>query len=187
MKRETVDWLPRSVASLVQRTSGSALANARSAADLLGTAIADRTELTRQLLTEHEPPDPGGALSPISPDECLRLLASCSLGRLAYIARARVPDIVPVNFSLHDGDLLIRSGPGPKLQAAERRELVAFEVDRIDEDAKTGWSVVVHGVAERVPWSDELHVEVGPSWATGPRQHVIRLSPRRITGRRLRG
>lgn len=73
------------------------------------------------------------------------------------------------------------AGPGPKLQAAERRELVAFEVDDVDEEAHTGISVVVVGRASREP--DE---EDGPTpWADGPRRHLVRIRPTRVSGRRL--
>lgn len=179
--------LPRTLTRLVHRSGGSALANARSAALSLTASISDRTELSRLLMTATAAPGPGGALVAMPPEECVRLLAGCSLGRLAYLARAGVPDIVPVNYVLDGDDVLIRSGPGPKLQAAERRELVAFEVDRLDDDARTGWSVVVHGLAERVSWREQQQLDAGSPWASGPRHHVIRVTPRRITGRRLQG
>ena len=84
--------------------------------------------------------------------------------------------------------MLIRSGAGPKLQAAERRELVAFEVDELDDDSHSGWSVVVHGRAERVTEPDGADsAELPLPWAAGPRVHTIRITPRRVTGRRISG
>ena len=118
----------------------------------------------------------------------LALLASRRTGRLGYVARAGVPDVVPVNLALDGDRLLVRSGPGPKLQAAERREVVAVEVDDIDEQTRTGWSVVVAGRSRRLHTSeaaaldDDLLPEV---WARGPRSSVIAIELTRVEGRRL--
>ena len=106
------------------------------------------------------------------------------MGHLAYIARVGVPDIVPVNYEMDGDALLIRSAPGPKLQAAERGDVVAFEVDDIDEDRHTGWSVVVIGRARSVVTGYDGTSAPTP-WARGPRRHMIRIEPRRVDGRRL--
>ena len=82
--------------------------------------------------------------------------------------------------------MLIRSGPGPKLQAAARRAVVTFEVDEIDELSRTGWSVVVTAQASIVSRDDAAQVSrAGQPWASGPRGAVICLQVRRIDGRRL--
>jgi nitroimidazol reductase NimA-like FMN-containing flavoprotein (pyridoxamine 5'-phosphate oxidase superfamily) len=140
-----------------------------------------------RLLVHDDRPEPRpGDLIELSHATCLDLMRTCSVGRLAYVARAGVPDVVPVNYVLDGEDILIRSGPGPKLQAAERHDLVAFEVDSIDEEQHRGWSVVVHGVAHRLTGAEAKHlpVDVQP-WAVGPRPHVIRVRIRRISGRRV--
>ena len=116
--------------------------------------------------------------------ECLELLASRTVGRLAYVARAGTPDIVPVNYRYVDGRVVIRSAPGPKLQAAERRERVALEVDELDEETRSGWSVVVHGRATVLRPEHEPPEGAVP-WAPGPRRHVLQVVPERVTGRRL--
>lgn len=129
-----------------------------------------------------------GALLRIPTDECLELLTTHAVGRLAYVAREDVPDVVPVNDVVHDGAILLRSGVGPKLQAAERRAVVAFEVDEVDEVAHTGWSVVAVGRARRLSpqQRDALPPDAVPvAWAHGPRWAVIRIDPVRIEGRRL--
>lgn len=116
---------------------------------------------------------------------CLRLLSFCEVGRLAYVARAGMPDIVPVNYRLDGESILFRTASGPKLQAAERRDHVAFEVDVTDPDDETAWSVVVHGRASVVPVTA---VGVLPhAWAPGPHRHLVRICPTRITGRSLSG
>lgn len=71
-------------------------------------------------------------------------------------------------------------------QAAERRELVAFEVDDLDEDTHTGWSVTVVGRTTRLAPADREQVTATPvPWAAGPRLHLLRITPVRIDGRRL--
>ena len=178
----------KSLVSLATRQGVSAIANARSAVEFLGSAVADRTELTRRLLdpAADDEPAPDGTLRLIPREECLQLLATRSVGRLAFLPRSGLPDIVPVNYLLDGTDVLIRSGPGPKLQAAERGDSVAFEVDDLDEGSRSGWSVVVHGTATRLNRSEQQQLRIQPEpWATGPRTGVIRIHPRSITGRRL--
>lgn len=183
--------LPRMLATEATRHGRFALDNAREATLAIGLVVAQRAELNR--LFAHDADDSEdeaapGTLQLLSADECCKLMATRQVGRMAYIARVGIPDIVPVNYVLDGEDILIRSGPGPKLQAAERRECVAFEVDALDEDAHTGWSVVVHGIAVRESStharSDGTSAE---PWASGPRYATIRIAPRRITGRRIVG
>jgi hypothetical protein len=150
----------------------------------LGNALQSLTELSGAV-TDRRRLQESGNLHAISRDECVRLLATGTIGRLAYIARAGVPDIVPVNYVWHDDSVFLRSGPGPKAQAAVRRENVAFEVDAIDEQDHTAWSVVVSGRLHEVH-PTELFGELGPEpWAEGPRRHLLRLDAKRIDGRRL--
>jgi nitroimidazol reductase NimA-like FMN-containing flavoprotein (pyridoxamine 5'-phosphate oxidase superfamily) len=169
-----------SVAGVTRRIVGSAAGNASRALEEIAGAIDDR----RHLLPAPELAQQGD-LVVLSPEECMKLLMTRSTGRLAYIARAGVPDIVPVNYLVHQREILIRSGPGPKLQAAQRRDMVAFEVDDIDEVSHNGWSVVVIGrAAQLVPQRAAL-MELPESWASGPRWHTLSISPTRIAGRRL--
>jgi nitroimidazol reductase NimA-like FMN-containing flavoprotein (pyridoxamine 5'-phosphate oxidase superfamily) len=164
------------------------VANARQAAQSLSATVTERSELTARLRSGPDDPwaDAPGSLTIMTPLECHELLARCGVGRLAYIARHGVPDITPVNYVLDGEDIVIRSGPGPKLQAAERHELVAFEVDEFDEAGRAGCSVVVHGSASRLAEVEERgrSVDVRPA-AAGPRRHIIRIRPQRVSGRRL--
>jgi nitroimidazol reductase NimA-like FMN-containing flavoprotein (pyridoxamine 5'-phosphate oxidase superfamily) len=163
--------------------AGGAVGNARRSLEEISRAVHERRVLRHHLDTAAAP----GDLAALSPAQCQELLASRSVGRLAYVARAGVPELVPVNYQLVDGAIVLRTGPGPKLQAAERGELVAFEVDDVDESTHTGWSVVVLGRAGRLT-AQELGAAAGPQpWAGGPRQHLVRIVPRRTTGRRLLG
>lgn len=125
----------------------------------------------------------------IDVDECMRLLATQSVGRLAVVA-GRYPRIIPVNFALDQGIVVFRTGPGTKLDAAQHRN-VAFEVDEVDLAGRSGWSVLVTGMAEVVTdrHSDEV-VERSQGLAidpfeSGEKRHWVRILPDEVTGRRI--
>ena len=127
-------------------------------------------------------------LEVLSREESLDLLASVPLGRIVFTQRA-LPAILPVNFVLDDGSVVIRTGEGSKLAAATRRAVVAFEVDRFDELAETGWSVMVLGRSRKVDDEVEIARLAGlplRPWAPGGRDHFIRVVIEEISGRRIR-
>lgn len=125
-------------------------------------------------------------LESLSVDDCLRLLASRYIGRIAFVANGR-PHVLPVNYRLHEGAVVFRTDYGTLLDAVHLAA-VAFEVDAIDADYHTGWSVVVHGKAEEVWRPEELEsfrlLPLRP-WALGTRGHYVRIFPGEITGRRI--
>lgn len=175
----------RAPVSLIRSTGNltrGALANARRSTALIAAAVDERRNLT-ELLVGPQP----GTLELLDAPECWALLRSRGVGRFVYVAREGTPDVVPVNYAVEGRDLLIRSGSGPKLQAAERGEQVAFEVDDLDELTRSGWSVVVYGRASLVQPGEHLSTTVPAAWAGGPRDHLLRIRPRRLTGRRLDG
>jgi nitroimidazol reductase NimA-like FMN-containing flavoprotein (pyridoxamine 5'-phosphate oxidase superfamily) len=128
-------------------------------------------------------------LEELSRAECLRLLATATIGRIGYTRQA-LPAVEPVNFALHDGVIVIRTNAGGKLAAATRRAVVAFQADDLDPVLRSGWSVTVVGVCEEVTDAgdiarlDNLGLE---SWAPGTRDRFIHIEPGIVTGRRLRG
>ena len=80
--------------------------------------------------------------------------------------------------------------PGTKLTAAAQGQ-VAFEVDEIDESARTGWSVLVTGVGYEVTDAlDATSVATRrfpvDTWAPGQKSHWIRIQTERLSGRRVR-
>ena len=119
--------------------------------------------------------------------ECLRLLASVPVGRVAFTDRA-LPAIQPVNFVMDGSDVILRTGPGSKLGLAIRRTIVAFEADSFDADVRSGWSVTLLGEARGVTDPAErerLAALPLPIWTPGPRDHYIRISGRYVSGRRI--
>ena len=123
----------------------------------------------------------------LSAEECLSLLRSRSLGRVA-VQIGDVPSILPVNYALLDGDIVFRTDPGSKLLAALMNVLFAFEVDDADVRTRSGWSVLVVGSSEQVrdratlARVDELGLK---PWVTEGRDFVVRIRTKTITGRRI--
>jgi len=66
---------------------------------------------------------------------------------------------------------------------------VAFEIDDIKPATREGWSVLIQGPAHYVESDTErasvLEAGVQP-WAGGARELFLRITPTRITGRRVR-
>jgi nitroimidazol reductase NimA-like FMN-containing flavoprotein (pyridoxamine 5'-phosphate oxidase superfamily) len=125
-----------------------------------------------------------GALEELEHDECLKLVSSMSIGRIAVALDDAAPLVVPVNYVL-DGDVVVfRSGPGSKLHAL-RDQPVSFQVDLIDAFHRTGWSVLIRGLAQEATAHEVEHLIIEP-WAPGDKQHWIRVLPVSITGRTIR-
>ena len=132
-------------------------------------------------------PFDSGGLEVLDDEECHALLSTEPLGRIVYTDQA-LPAIQPVNFLMHDGDVIIKTAEGSKLGAAARHAVVAFEIDRFDPAQRTGWSVVLVGQAQLVSDPGELdlldQLPLSP-WAPGPRDRYIRITPHIVTGRRI--
>ena len=119
--------------------------------------------------------------------ECWRLLESSSLGRLAVEGPAGVPDVFPVNFTVHSGSVYVRSAPGSKLMDIAARPGVAFEIDG-ESDAEA-WSVVVKGSAVEIERMYELFDAVELPlypWHAAPKHRYVRIVPEFVSGRRFR-
>jgi nitroimidazol reductase NimA-like FMN-containing flavoprotein (pyridoxamine 5'-phosphate oxidase superfamily) len=122
----------------------------------------------------------------ITVDECLQLLKTKSLGRLAYVVSGK-PRLRPLNYGVHQGSVVFRIGYGELLDEVHQRQVV-FEVDHGEREARAGWSVIVHGIAEEIWRFDDLSLarEMGlQPWAPGNRDHYVRIVPTAITGRRV--
>jgi hypothetical protein len=134
--------------------------------------------------------DLNSGLEVIDRAECLRLLAGEEVGRLGVVAGGR-PEIFPINFALDGDSVIFRTDPGTKLAAAIRGPVV-FEVDRLDEATHSAWSVIIHGRADHVTAYGSpglLHRTAhlaGNPWSGISREHVLRIVPTTVTGRRIR-
>jgi uncharacterized protein len=129
------------------------------------------------------------SLEEIPADECYRLLATQEIGRLAVNAEHH-PLVFPVNFALDGTTIVIRTRAGTKLAAAEHAN-VSFEVDEIDRRTRSGWSVLVRGLAEevgpehRAVLVERTHATGVEPWAPGEHGNWLRIIPHEVSGRRI--
>ena len=123
-------------------------------------------------------------LTAVTAEECWRLLATHSWGRLGVLVAGH-PEVFPVDHRIDGRALLLRTEEGTKLRAASGAR-VCFEVDEIDDLARTGWTVLVVGHADEVFDRASLDVDDAdaPLW-TGDKVHWLRVVPVKVTGRRL--
>jgi len=120
----------------------------------------------------------------LSRAQCKRLLCEGGVGRLAMSTRG-VPEIRPVNFALSGGALIVRTGEGSILSAAQRGEVGAFEIDGVDRLEHTGWSVLVTGkLCEITQRKAMLGLPLRP-WASGTKDRFVALSLDQVSGMRI--
>jgi nitroimidazol reductase NimA-like FMN-containing flavoprotein (pyridoxamine 5'-phosphate oxidase superfamily) len=126
-------------------------------------------------------------LSALSSAECMSRLASVPFGRVVFTERA-LPAIRPVNHLVDDGNVIIRTNLGSGVgSAAGRGTVVAYEADVIDPETRTGWSVVVTGVAQVVTDERDLdrYQDLLAPWVDGDRNSVVRIPADMVTGYEL--
>ena len=123
----------------------------------------------------------------LSEGECLWMLERTYVGRVGVTIGA-LPAIFPVNYAVHEGQIYFRTDKGTKLSAALRGSAVAFQIDSFDTRYHHGWAVQAIGMAEVVDDDeasgllDTLPIE---PWAPGPHEHLVRIRPEFVSGRRI--
>ena len=118
----------------------------------------------------------------LSVEECRGLLESKSVGRFAFWAPAG-PQVFPVNYVVRGGSIVFRTSPSRSLASALRNApRGGFQVDDVDEEARSGWSVLVTGAATYV---DDPEGSSPQPWAGGDRSLCVRIAMGRVTGRRV--
>jgi len=132
----------------------------------------------------------GSEILELSREECLRLLASHSFGRLAVNTGKGPPVIRPVNyvFDTASQSVVFRTAPGSKFHALLRSADAAFEIDGIDEGSRTGWSVSMQGVTDEVRNPNEVGRLDGlglEPWAPGHKPHWVHIRAWTVSGRRI--
>ena len=124
-------------------------------------------------------------------DECLRLLGATTVGRVVVVRRTEdIPVIRPVNYAFDEASqsVVFRCIPGTKFASLMRASRAWFEIDDIDAERRTGWSVIVAGVTEWVTHAAEvrrLETLGVDSWIAGRDAEWIRIRARVVSGRRV--
>jgi nitroimidazol reductase NimA-like FMN-containing flavoprotein (pyridoxamine 5'-phosphate oxidase superfamily) len=127
-------------------------------------------------------------MTALSHDECYAALAAGTVGRVAITAQA-LPAIVPVNYALDGHTIVFRTRPEGMLARACDGNVVAFEVDQLAHDGRTGWSVLVVGVAALLFGSGALRaLELNLVSAPGEElSQFVSIAVGRVSGRRIAG
>ena len=102
----------------------------------------------------------------LSQDECAELLRAGVAGRIA-ISSPTGPHIIPVNYSVVDDAIIVRTSPYSLLGTYGRDTTLAFEIDQFDYPNQRGWSVLARGRGEVVLDRDELE-QIGADVAAAP-------------------
>ena len=127
-------------------------------------------------------------LASLTEAESVALLGTQKVGRLVF-TRWALPAVAPVNFVLRAGAIWIWTASTSSTWQAVRGSVVAFEVDQLDAATRTGWSVVVLGVAELVTRPEEIEEarRYGPEpWVAGRKEYLLRIPLKLVSGRRIR-
>jgi uncharacterized protein len=131
-------------------------------------------------------------LAELEREDCLRLLAATTLGRVAVSPPDwRPPPVIrPVNYVFEPSSqsIVFRSARGSKFTALVLSGQATFEIDGIEPSEETGWSVIVQGVAEEITSVADLRrlEQLGlRPWAPGDKPHWIRIRTNVVSGRRI--
>ncbi|MGY1823529.1 pyridoxamine 5'-phosphate oxidase family protein [Geodermatophilus sp. SYSU D00079] len=138
-------------------------------------------------------PAPDHVVEDLDDPECRSLLTTVRIGRLGY-TRDALPAIAPVPFCVHRDQVVIPSRSCSHLVPGVSGTVVAFQVDALDPDTCTGWTVTVVGPSrsvtdpaeiaalDRLPWPrrevwpDRCYISVAiglvAGWRAGPRPDV---------------
>jgi hypothetical protein len=123
--------------------------------------------------------------------ECARLLAvrSDGVGHLGIVVDGQ-PVVVPLNYRMIDGDVVLRIGPGTILSTIRQGDaIVAFEVDHTPEGHDSQWwSVLVRGLGLAIrssPPDPCLYGRAPTPAVPEPGQAVVRIRTELLTGRRF--
>jgi nitroimidazol reductase NimA-like FMN-containing flavoprotein (pyridoxamine 5'-phosphate oxidase superfamily) len=129
------------------------------------------------------------AVEKLSADQCLELLSSHDLGRIALVIDDQ-PEIFPVNYAIDRSIVVFRVAPGTKPSLTTNRR-IAFQVDELDSRVGIAWSVMVKGRVVNVttskdPFTAFLRTAGVRSAPPGDHPLWMAIYPSEITGRRFR-
>ena len=126
------------------------------------------------------------ASSELTQAECRALLESRNIGRIGWTA-GDGPQIFPVSYACVADLVVFRTSPFGVLSELVRPAQVVFEVDELDEAARSGWSVIARGRAQAVASPALLThlwtLDGAEPWAAGTRNLFIGIEVEHLTGR----
>ena len=113
---------------------------------------------------------------------CWEVLRRLEFGRIAYRLGTHL-DIAPINYAVHQDQIVFRTATGSKLSGILGDGEVVFEVDEVTD--RHAVSVVVRALAkemdrDKARWVDQMRLR---PWVPTVKEYVVVLEPQRITGR----
>ncbi len=119
--------------------------------------------------------------------ECRLLLRSKRVGRVVFTDHA-LPSALPVNYLLTDDGVVFRTDPTGLLASmldGQIGAVLGFQVDDVDENLESGWSVLLVGLAARLPEDEARRSDLAAlrSWGAQESSTLIRIPMDRLTGR----
>ncbi len=116
--------------------------------------------------------------------QCYDLAAASTVGRLCFLD-GDTPIAYPVSFKLHrtgDGSsIVMRTGPGSLM--ARLAGPASFEIDEIDVESRSAWSVLFRGTVHRSHEPSQLPVP--EPWIADGRHVWLVLDIATVSGRRF--
>ena len=137
------------------------------------------------VVDDGEMPPPVG-VEILDRDESVALLGARGVCRVVFTVDT-LPAVLPVNYAVDAGALVLSTGAGSRLASAADGGVLAAQVDDLDSETRSGWSVVVTGVAELLPDGEEWRRLRGlvDQWVPARNDVGIRLPMTLVTGRRI--
>jgi transcriptional regulator with XRE-family HTH domain len=126
------------------------------------------------------------ALEMLDDDECWTLIGDRGIGRIALFADdEKAPVVLPLNYATAGHELYVETLVGNVVHSTIERSggqcTASFEIDRIDDALRTGWSVLLRGDASI---ADSTAAASHP-WIGTEGTAAVRVHPHEVTGRRI--
>jgi hypothetical protein len=131
--------------------------------------------------------EPNSSASELDRAQCMELLGGARIARVV-LSVGCIPVALPVNMSVLGENVIFATDSRSKLTSSVYGQVVSLETDDIDLVSRTGWSVLVTGIA--LPIAEPLEIEWAGSrlqaWAAGPHPLLVKVQTTLISGRKLR-
>ncbi len=134
-----------------------------------------------------ESPGPMRTSTVLTQQECWALATTQSSGRLGFF-RDGLLDILPVNYFVMADHVYFRTSVDGVI-ATSNLDRAAFQIDHVDKEAFSGWTILLNGPAARVEDPALLTTLWGRAidepWAPGQRDLFLEMAPTLVRGRRV--
>lgn len=115
---------------------------------------------------------------------CWDVLRRLEFGRLAFAVDGHL-QMSPINYAVHNDQVVFRTAEGSKLTAVLAGDEVVFEVDEVGEDEAV--SVIMRAIPreyahDEARWADQMRLR---PWVPTTKEHVVGLTPVQMSGRRF--